>query len=120
VEEDEIMSEVFSSLQGGVVVERHLAASGEQLRVVDAVSKSSRSDIVLHMHFNYRQFAENALWFVEETRLCHPDNFLACLFVSDWDSADLPDLHRSQHGSMVRFFDCPSNGPVTIPSTNAT
>ena len=60
VEEDEMMSEVFSSLQGGVVVERHLAASGEQLRVVDAVSKSSRSDIVLHMHFNYRQFAENA------------------------------------------------------------
>jgi len=64
------------------------------------------------MHFNSNHHASNVRWFLDKTPLCHPSNFIACLFVSDWDADDvvaLSDIKVSKFGVPVRTMACLDN-----------
>eukprot|EP00930_Biecheleria_cincta_P056511 TRINITY_DN42616_c0_g1_i1.p1 TRINITY_DN42616_c0_g1~~TRINITY_DN42616_c0_g1_i1.p1 ORF type:complete len:838 (+),score=130.20 TRINITY_DN42616_c0_g1_i1:24-2516(+) len=95
---------VPSSLQVG--------ASGSELSRISE-SRQQKTGVVLHMHFNFPDHASNVRWYLQETPLCHPANFLACVFVSDWskeDLAALSDITASAHGVPARIQTCKENG----------
>lgn len=85
---------------------------------------SPHGGMVLHMHFNWALTWMNAFWFLDETDICSPWNFVACMFVSDWLSDDQATTMffeegngttSSRQGLPVIFRHCEANGKGPRP-----
>lgn len=94
------------------------ASRSEHVRISEI--NQQKSGVVLHMHFNFPDHASNVRWYLQKTPLCHPANFVACVFVSDWGEenlAALSNITTSPHGVPVRIQTCKANGrtPASWP-----
>lgn len=86
----------------------------------NASRPANTSSLALHIHFNGNQHWRGIFWFLNQTELCHPRNFMFCAFVSDWSrlgNSGPPHLpSHSRAGVPLELMDCPVNGESVPPT----
>lgn len=74
-----------------------------------------RGGVVLHMHFN-EAFKENVDFFLHQTELCKPWNFVACAFVGPWTTGSEDMVTTDARGMMGEVVSSGSSVAVVFSS----